>query len=688
MTSAARFRAIPIAAVLAALVLAALGTVTAAAPPAAGATQRVVAPNGSDGGPGTADLPWRTLGHALRTVEPGDELLVRGGTYTEDLARVHYRNRATSPSAPIRVAAWPGERPVVVGQWHIRDASWWTFEGFAIRWPSAPREPGEPLVKLMGGTGWTFRGNEVAGALAYAGVYVGMSTETGTPRDWALTDNCVHSTRGRGGSGGATDHNVYVQTGIRGGAGLIEGNLLYGAPNGTNLKLGSGADSSSPSAGNVTVRYNTMFDATQNLLVEHDVHDVLIERNILGRVTAKADEYGNLRGHGVRGSTVVARDNVAWWAARLIFNTLPLSTTPATSGGIVDGGGNRFGADPRFDGVASCGQFRPSHGAAIAYGHRARVERVAGPSRAATAVALSRSVRPTGTARTALIARADAYPDALTGAPLAQKLGAPLLLTGRDRLDPVVAAELDRLRVREVVVLGGQAAVSDGVIRELQARSSVQEVRRIAGSDRFDTARRIAEEVGGTDVYVVEGASADPNRGWPDAVSVSGLAARQQRPILLVTTGLLPDGTRSALERLGAQRATVVGGTGAVSNGVERAVRDALSGPQQVTRVAGRTRYATSVEVAELAIADGARPASTWIATGQNWPDALAAGPAAAAAGGILILSPGTVPDATTGTTAFLRTTVPAGAVPRIVGGTGAITAPVEDRLAAAVPVR
>lgn len=103
-------------------------------------------------------------------------------------------------------------------------------------------------------------------------------------------------------------------------------------------------------------------------------------------ITDRPGELGNLRSNGNRTGSVVARDNVAWWAARFIANTVEGQTTPSLQG-IVDGGGNRFGQDARFDGVGSCGQFRPNAAAALAYGHRARAERVAGPSRAATAVA-------------------------------------------------------------------------------------------------------------------------------------------------------------------------------------------------------------------------------------------------------------------------------------------------------------
>lgn len=85
------------------------------------------------------------------------------------------------------------------------------------------------------------------------------------------------------------------------------------------------------------------------------------------------------------------------------------------------------------------------------------------------------------------------------------------------------------------------------------------------GANRFATAAvgnefpaRSGTNVG--DAYVVDGADADPNRGWSDAVTVGSLAAQQGRPILLVTTETLPDDTQEAISNLGVDRVTIVGG--------------------------------------------------------------------------------------------------------------------------------
>ncbi|MBA2579196.1 MAG: cell wall-binding repeat-containing protein [Euzebyaceae bacterium] len=266
------------------------------------------------------------------------------------------------------------------------------------------------------------------------------------------------------------------------------------------------------------------------------------------------------------------------------------------------------------------------------------VRRIAGAARIETSVEVSRTVFESATA--VVLARADAYPDALAGAPVATGVGGPLLLSGRETLHPAVADEVGRLGATTAYLLGDSSALSAQVEADLRT-AGVEDVVRIAGANRYATAAAAAtrEPGGARAVYVVEGAHADPGRGWPDAVSVSALAAFQGRPILLVERDRLPDETRRALVDLGVTEVTIVGGTAAVSDGVAAAI---AAESVTVDRLAGATRYETSRLVAERAAQAGMSPATVWLAAGGNWPDSLAAGPAAAAGGGILLLAAGT----------------------------------------------
>jgi putative cell wall-binding protein len=273
---------------------------------------------------------------------------------------------------------------------------------------------------------------------------------------------------------------------------------------------------------------------------------------------------------------------------------------------------------------------------------RASVARHAGTDRVATAIALSEAIHHmtgdmAGQPRTVILARADDYADALVAAPLAARLSAPILLTGRDALDPRVAAELHRLLANRVILMGGTAALSDAVTAQVGALG-IGDVGRVAGTNRFDTAARVARMMGGSQAYLVEGTHADPNRGWPDAVAVSGLAAAQLRPILLTVHGALPTETAAAIQHLGVRNLSIVGGTAAVSDAVAQRARQ-LS--PHVERLSGPDRYATAAVVAERSVFNVMDPHTLWVVTGGNWPDALTAGAAAGTQGGIVLMVPG-----------------------------------------------
>src|SRR5699024_125735 len=152
------------------------------------------------------------------------------------------------------------------------------------------------------------------------------------------------------------------------------------------------------------------------------------------------------------------------------------------------------------------------------------VSRIEGPSRYSTAVALSQD--GWDSSDVAVLARGDDFADALTGVSLAEKFDAPLLLTQPERYTPVTKEEIERLGAETVYVLGGDQAISDEVVSELQAQGI--ETIRVAGDTRDRTAVEIAKLVldgeSAEEVYVVNGYD------FPDAYSVASYAAKECMP--------------------------------------------------------------------------------------------------------------------------------------------------------------
>ena len=249
--------------------------------------------------------------------------------------------------------------------------------------------------------------------------------------------------------------------------------------------------------------------------------------------------------------------------------------------------------------------------------------RLAGPDRYSTAVEISKDGFGPGVP-VVYVATGTNFPDALTAAPAAARQGGPLLLVTPTSVPGAVAAELDRLDPKLIVVVGGSGAVSDAVYSQL-APFATKSIRRDAGSDRYQTAGVVVERAFSSSptAYVATGAN------FPDALSARAAAAKSDAPVLLVPGGAstLPTATRDQITRLGTTTVFVAGGTAVVTAAIERAI-EALPGIS-ASRLAGADRYATSSAINRHAFTEAA---TLYLATGSSFADALA-GAALAGAG-------------------------------------------------------
>ena len=266
------------------------------------------------------------------------------------------------------------------------------------------------------------------------------------------------------------------------------------------------------------------------------------------------------------------------------------------------------------------------------------VTRLAGNDRYATAVAVSRSHAPG--VKVAYVASGTTFPDALSGGVAAGLDGAPLLLVRPSSVPEVTATELMRLRPGRIVVLGGTAAISD-TVRSALASYTAGGVTRLSGVDRYATAAAVSAAsfpAGAPTAYVASGS------GFADALAGVPAAVTSDAPLLLTRGDRLPDATRSELVRLAPSHIVVLGGPGAVSAAVVGALRTTATAAS-VTRLSGSDRYATA---AAISAATFGVAVSVYVASGLDYPDALAGGPAAGAAGVPLLLTkPMSLPSST-----------------------------------------
>ena len=314
-------------------------------------TTYYVSTDGSDSHPGTVSEPWRTVKKGLQSLHPGDTLYVRGGTYVENDTSLS--TRAGSSSARITVSAYPGERPVLQGLLWLQSPDYWTFTGLNLTWRPGNRSS-EQMVRLINGDGWIWKNSEIWGAHSYAEMLV-AGTTTGQPSHWQVVNNCLHDTYPSNGTN--QDQLIYANTGTSAGTGLIAHNIMFNAFNGQAVKLG-GPTATSGGAANVTVRYNTIYNTAQSVLVGWRSKNNNIYGNILDKT---GTGYGNIRGYQLTGTGNVAHNNVGSGASKLILNDSGYKP-------VADTGGNLFPVDPRFNSVTGCSGFRPENSAVTSYG--------------------------------------------------------------------------------------------------------------------------------------------------------------------------------------------------------------------------------------------------------------------------------------------------------------------------------
>lgn len=160
------------------------------------------------------------------------------------------------------------------------------------------------------------------------------------------------------------------------------------------------------------------------------------------------------------------------------------------------------------------------------------------------------------------------------------------------------------------------------------------DVTRLAGGTRIETAIEVSQDLfpedGSADAIVL--ARADIPF---DALAATPLSRYENAPMLLTESAALNPLALDEVVRAAGEDATVylLGGTAALSESVRDDLADA---GVEVERLAGPTRVETALAVADHI----GEPDATLVASANNFPDALTAGAAAAAADGLVLLSP------------------------------------------------
>ncbi|MEY9907037.1 hypothetical protein ABIA35_003262 [Catenulispora sp. MAP12-49] len=354
----------------------------------------------------------------------------------------------------------------------------------------------------------------------------------------------------------------------------------------------------------------------------------------------------------------------------------------------------------------------PPPGAAVPIVHR-----IAGSDRYATSIAASQARwgaaanldgAPAGDqAQAVVLARGDAFPDALAGVPLATYKHGPLLLTDPNALPDATLQEIRRVLPADgkhtIYILGGQSAVSPTIEAHLKVLG--YNVVRYGGTDRAATALQIVHLGLGdpADIILATGDDfADALAAGP--VASDGAETVNGKPAAILLSGKSATGdafTDPATAAYITARVNANGGTsGCVNPGTIMAAGgpalnafEALPAVHNTTHtkfacidgIVGKDRYATA---SQLAGQFGPAVSHPGIATGTTFPDALSGGAYEASIGQPLLLTdPASLPASAAAVlqAVYSNAYLPWPRSVAIFGGTSAVSDAVRNQIVATV---
>lgn len=310
-------------------------------------------PDGWSEQPNSASTPWETIYIAIRRAEPGDTIVVRGGTYVENIG---WGAKAASASQPITMKPYGDEVVTVKGTLQLDGADYWTVDGirFIDNTSQARREF---VVSFNGGTGWQLLNSEISGGRGVSNLMIIGDNGHGLPSNYRVANNCIHDNNSTD-TALMNNHNIYLMPGYGAGPGVIERNIVFNAANGANIKAAGG--DTTRIATNATIRYNTLSNAGAGVILGYDTNNVTMERNLFGPQQGGTESYNAaIIGNHLAGAGNVAKDNAVFGFPSFYRETDDSTATVAASG--------TQWVSPDYDSY-TCGGFVPSNAQAQSFG--------------------------------------------------------------------------------------------------------------------------------------------------------------------------------------------------------------------------------------------------------------------------------------------------------------------------------
>ncbi|MHC6178908.1 cell wall-binding repeat-containing protein [Clostridium sp. JNZ X4-2] len=150
------------------------------------------------------------------------------------------------------------------------------------------------------------------------------------------------------------------------------------------------------------------------------------------------------------------------------------------------------------------------------------VQRLGGSTRIETSIEIAKQIG----GNELFLVSSEGFADALSISPYASSKAAPLVLTTSSGVPEAVKDYVDTVRPSKTYIIGGQGVIPDNTA------SYFGEYERLGGQDRYETNAEVISKLYNISniqkIYIAAGIN------YPDALSISPLAARDSSPVVLV----------------------------------------------------------------------------------------------------------------------------------------------------------
>lgn len=603
---------------------------------------------------GSIDDPFSRIQDGINAMEPGDTLLIRGGTYFEstDVSIVNHKKPGSS-AAWYTIKNYPGETVVMTGNntkimfgkdggdaITFNGASYWRVEGIEMK-------------DYTGAGVYVYNSSNIELSnlkihdldypeyrpIGTSGVYGEQNSSNCTVKDCEIYNIGLKINKPK-------DHGIYIGYGVSNwtfSGNRIHDNAgaaiqMYGEPNGGS---------------NCTI--------TNNFLYNNRAYGMAIGSNATNNYIYNNVFYGNNCDdvYMLENSTKnYFRNNL--FLSRYSNYNVQLSDASSVDNSFdsniyykVDGiVSNRYDKTLTFNEWKACsqeysGQYINDENVAESLinnwtpvsGKKYSSTRLSGQDRFETAMKIAEGFN-SGSVSSVVITSGYNFPNALSGSVLAKKLDAPILLSGNSTSENSRAIEYIKNHLTKdgtVYILGDEKEVSNDIVNSLNSLG-YSNIKRLSGNSKYETIKAINDEINakeGTPLVIAGG------NVFADGLSISTVAASKGYPIVLSDSNSLSDSAVETIKKVKPSKVYIIGGTGAISDSIREQVKSIANlSDDNIARIFGSDRYETSLNVAKYF--DLSSDTVTF-ASGENFPDALAGSVYAAKYGSPVILVNGNI---------------------------------------------